>query len=533
MDENYLWWRDGVIYQIYPRSFADSNNDGLGDLNGITSRLAYLSDFGIDAIWLSPIYPSPDVDFGYDVSDYTHIDPRFGTMADFERLVAEAHRRNIRVILDLVLNHTSDQHAWFQESRRGRDNPYSDWYLWREAGRGGKRPNNWGSVFGGSGWEWDDSRRQYYYHMFYKQQPDVNWHNPAVRKAMLEVFRFWLERDVDGFRLDVFNVYFKDAEFRNNPPKLGIRGFDRQHHVYDCDQSEMLPLLEEMRAVVDTYPQRYLVGETFLSTPERAAQYCGSNLLHAAFNFEFTHSRWNASAFYNAIQQWEDRLAADILPNYVLNNHDVRRSASRYGRGENDDRLKVAAALLLTLRGTPFLYYGEEIGMRDIKLSRSEIKDPIGRRYWPLHKGRDGCRSPMQWDDTANAGFCTVEPWLPVHPNYNRRNLEMQRADADSLFNFYRRLIQLRRSVPALGRGIFLPLTQEPRLILAYLRKTEEQTVLVALNFSRRKLPLILGGRLGQASWELLLSNKRDRLEPISGGALPLAPNEALVLLQR
>ncbi|MDZ4160209.1 MAG: alpha-amylase family glycosyl hydrolase, partial [Anaerolineaceae bacterium] len=375
--------------------------------------------------------------------------------------------------------------------------------------------------------------RQYYFHMFYKEQPDLNWRNPEVRKAVLDVFRFWLKRGVDGFRLDVFNVYFKDKDFRNNPPKLGLRGFDRQEHLHDIDQPELLPLLEEIRSLLDSYPERYAVGETFLATAERAARYAGSKLLHGSFNFEFMNSEWKPDAFLNAIQRWEGLLAQRAFPTYVLNNHDTPRSSSRFGQGEDDERLKVAAALLLTLRGTPFLYYGEEIGMRDIRLKRSQIKDPVGRRYWPFFKGRDGCRSPMQWDDSPNAGFSAVQPWLPVHANYCYRNVRMQAADSSSLYHFYRRLIRLRRQYHALRQGMFLPLAPGSNRVLAFLRQTEEQSILVALNFSNRPQRLALGGSLALSSWELLLSNCREQFERPAGGELWLDPNEAMALIQR
>lgn len=531
-NSSFLWWRDGVIYQIYPRSFADSNGDGIGDLPGITSRLDYLADLGIDAIWLSPIYPSPDVDFGYDVADYQAIDPRFGTMEDFDHLIAEAHRRGIRVILDLVLNHTSDQHPWFQESRKSRDNPYHDWYLWRDPRPGGRVPNNWASVFGGSGWEFDAHLGQYYFHMFYKEQPDLNWRNPDVRQAMLDVFRFWLDRGVDGFRLDVFNVYFKHPDFPNNPPRLGLRAFDRQQHLYDIDQPEMIPLLREIRAILDSYPERYAVGETFLSTPEKSAKYCAPGLLHAAFDFTFLHCPWRPECFLRTIQRWEQALGAESWPTYVLNNHDNPRSATRYARGEADERLKVAATLLLTLRGTPFMYYGEEIGMRDIRLSRDQIRDPIGKRYWPFYKGRDGCRSPMQWDASLNAGFSTGEPWLPVHPNYRWRNVEAQQRDEHSLLNYYRRLLRLRKTLSALRRGMFQPLNFEPRRLLAYLRQDEQQTLLVALNFSNRPVRLALGGTLRGSAWRGVLSSRRVDPPLPQDAFLALEAEEAVILEQ-
>lgn len=528
-----LWWRDGVIYQIYPRSFVDSNGDGIGDLEGIRSRLDYLQDLGVDAIWLSPINPSPDVDFGYDVSDYLDINPKFGTMSDFERLASDAHDRGIHIILDLVLNHTSDQHPWFQESRSSIDNSYRNWYLWRDPAPGGKPPSNWTSIFGGSGWEFDEKTGQYYYHMFYREQPDLNWRNPDVRQEMLNVFHFWAQHGADGFRLDVFNMFFKHPDFPDNPTRFGLRGFDRQEHVNDCDRPEMIPLVEEIRQILDGYPQRYAVGETFIASPKKAAMYCAAGRLHAAFDFTFLGCPWNPARFLNAIQHWDSALESDSWPTYVLNNHDNRRTATRYGQGEDDERLKVAAALLLTLRGTPFLYYGEEIGMRDIPVHRGESQDPIGKHFWPFHKGRDGCRSPMQWDASLNASFSEAKPWLKVNDNYRHRNVEVQGSNPDSLYHFYRKLIQIRRDLPALRSGMFLPLTYEPQRLLAYLRQENKQTVLVALNFGKRPVNFALGGQVRTTSWKLILSNKRDSLPAvIKGNLLRLEGNEALILLQ-
>ncbi len=534
MADQFLWWRDGVIYQIYPRSFMDDNGDGIGDLAGITARLDYLAGLGVDAIWLSPVNPSPDADFGYDVSNYNDIDPKYGTLADFDRLVEQAHRLNIHVVLDLVLNHTSDQHPWFAQSRSSRDNPYRDWYLWHEPASNGGVPNNWYSVFGGHAWEMDRQTGQYYYHMFYKQQPDLNWRNPAVRQAMLDVFRFWADRGVDGFRLDVFNMYFKNDRFPNNPPAIGIRGFDRQKHIHDCDQPEMMPLLAEIRNLLDQYPERYAVGETFEHTPRKAAAYCAPGRLHAAFDFTFLETPWKPARFLKAIQDWENAMEEGSRPTYVLNNHDNPRSATRYTHNEDDDLLKVAAALLLTQHGTPFLYYGEEIGMRDIPLRKSQVQDPVGKRYWPFFKGRDGCRSPMQWDDSPQAGFSQGKPWLPVHENYLHRNVTAQQSDPDSLLNFYKALIRLRKEVPALRDGFFQPLTFEPQRLLAYLRQDRDQTVLVALNFGKRPVKLALGAMVRGSDWDLLLSNKRQRLESIKNTALlKLAGYEALLLIQK
>jgi alpha-glucosidase len=504
---DFLWWRDGVIYQIYPRSFADSNGDGLGDLPGIVAHLDYLSDLGVDAIWLSPVYPSPDKDFGYDVSDYCDIDPRFGTLADFDRLIAEAHRRGIRVIMDMVMNHTSDQHAWFKKSRSSRDNPKRDWYIWREAGPNGKVPNNWQASFGGSAWELDPASGQYYLHLFTKEQPDVNWRNPEVRKAQLEAFRFWMQRGVDGFRMDVFNAYFKHPDLPDNPLKFGLRGFDRQRHIYDIDQPEMMPFLNELRLLLDSFPERYAVGETYLATPEKTVSYCGPDKLHAAFSFDFTSNDlfypWNPGWVIDQIKQRESVFnAAGIWPTTVMSNHDLPRAASRYAKGDNDDQAKLAMALLLTLRGTAFMYYGEEIGMRDISLTRNEILDPPGRKYWPIYKGRDGCRSPMQWDGSKYAGFSGTKPWLPVHPNYQHRNVATQLANPGSIFNFTKKLIALRKKYPALQRGDFAALNSS-KGTLAFTRQAEEQVILVGMNFNAGQRTL----NLPDGHWQILFSS--------------------------
>jgi alpha-glucosidase len=525
---DFLWWRDGVIYQVYLRSFADGNGDGMGDLSGIISHLDYLADLGIDAIWLSPIFPSPDIDFGYDVSDYCNVDPRFGGLADFDRLILEAHQRRIHVILDMVMNHTSDQHGWFKESRSSRDNQKRNWYIWQD------HPNNWQASFGGKAWDYDTITGQYYLHLFTKEQPDVNWRNSEVRKAQLDVFRFWMRRGVDGFRLDVFNAYFKHPALPDNPTKLGLRGFDRQRHIHDMDQPEMMSLLNELRLLLDSYPERYAVGETYLATPQKAVAYCGSDKLHGAFSFDFTTFKselaealelypWNPAWILQKIRAREQIfIAAGVWPTNVMSNHDLPRVASRYARGEDDAQARIAMALLLTLRGTPFMYYGEEIGMRDIHLRRSEILDPAGKTYWPIYKGRDGCRSPMQWDDRRYAGFSTVKPWLPVNPDHIHRNVTAQQADPNSLFNFAKKLLSLRKNVPALQRGDFVPLETQ-RGILAYLRTTQEQAVLVALNFKGHSANY----PFPQGKWHILFTNKVDPTEAVA----PLASYEVRLLI--
>jgi alpha-glucosidase len=540
MIDNFNWWQDGIIYQIYPRSFSDSNGDGLGDLPGVTARLDYLAGLGIDAIWLSPFYPSPDADFGYDISNYTDVDPRYGSLSDFDQLLAGAHQRGIRVVLDMVLNHTSDQHPWFLESRASRDNPRRDWYIWRDPAAGGHLPTNWESSFGGSAWEFDPHTGQYYLHSFLKQQPDVNWRNPAVRQAQLDVFRFWLERGVDGFRLDVFNAYFKDGQFRNNPPRFGLRGFDRQKHIYDMDQPEMIGLLQELRALLDSYPERYSVGETYVPSTEKTVNYIGSDRLHAAFSFDFFESDlvypWNPGWLLKRIELRDELFdAIGVLPTTVLSNHDKPRSASRYAHRENDQQTLIALTLLLTLRGTPFMYYGEEIGMRDVSLSRSEIMDPPGKKYWPIFKGRDGCRSPMQWNNNAFAGFSTARPWLKVHPNYVHRNVAAQQIDPNSVLNFTRRLIAARRAHAALRQGSFKPLFRPDNGVLAYEREMaglpgRSERILIYLNFTGSTRPVSFNEAVDPPTTAILLSSTGRAEFCPAGRQFILDPYEVLLL---
>ena len=530
------WWQTGVIYQIYPRSFADSDGDGTGDLRGVISRLDYLNDgtprsLGVDAIWLSPFFPSPGFDFGYDVSDYCAVDPLFGTLDDFDRLVAEAHRRGIRIILDLVLNHTSHLHPWFVQSRATLANPKRDWYIWQDPKGKGGAPNNWQSVFGGRAWQWDASTRQYYYHMFLPQQPDLNWRNPRVRRAVMNVFRFWLDRGADGFRLDVADGYYKDAQFRDNPPAPGIRGYERQKHIYDADQPELLDAYREIRALLDSYGARMAVGEV-MGGAQDAARFCGPGLLPLAFNFEFTHQSWNPDAFQNSVLRYEQFLPEGGWPCYVLSNHDSSRHASRYGGRAPDARAKVAATMLLTLRGTPFLYQGEEIGMRDGKISRSEIQDPPGKRYWPLYQGRDFCRTPIPWNAQPGAGFTSGRPWLPLNPDYRKINVQTELEDPRSVLAFYRKLIWLRKKSPALHSGGFRALISHPDRAMAYLRESGRQTMLVGLNFTERPAQVALEESLAPGTWKKVLSSCDDPSE-LHGGAgntvITLQPDEAAI----
>ena len=526
------WWRTGPIYHVYPRSFRDANGDGVGDLRGIVERLDHLNDgtdrsLRVKGIWLSPIYLSPGRDVGYDVADHCAVDPAFGTEEDLDLLVAEARRRGIRVILDLVLNHTSDLHPWFQASRSGRDDPLRDWYVWRDPARGGRPPNNWRSYFGGPAWTFDEETGQYYLHTFLPEQPDLDWHNPAVRAACLGVVRFWLERGISGFRLDVFNAYFKHPDLPDNPRRLGRRPWERQRHLYNKDRPELHDFLLELRALLDQYPDTMAVGETFDGQPELAASYCDK--LHMAFNFDFLSQPWKPAAIQRAIARWDKLLAReDTWPCYVLSNHDNPRHAWRHGRGvtpsEVDARARVAAALLLTLRGTPFIYYGEEIGMQDVAVGSDETRDMAFDG-----SSRDAARSPMQWDDSRNAGFSASRPWLPIAPDFRERNVAHQDLDSRSILNFYRRLAALRDAVPALQTGTWEPLLREPRDALVYVRRTGSELALVALNFTNKRVRV--DAALPTRRWTPRLSTRR----PDVGwavhlrDALDLGPYEATV----
>ncbi len=528
------WWMGGTVYQIYPRSFQDSDGDGIGDLPGITSRLDEVADLGVDAIWLSPIQRSPQADFGYDISDYDDVDPLFGTLDDFQTLCQEAHARGLRVILDGVYNHTSDQHEWFRESRLSRANPRRDWYIWRP---GPKPPNNWGSVFGGPAWTLDERTGELYLHSFLPEQPDLNWRNPEVVDAVLASMRHWLDLGLDGFRLDVFNCYFKDQALRSNPRRwdpAGLVGgavypFIKQHHLHDRDQPEMMEVLRRMRALVDEQPGRMLVGETLdeRAVYDNAARYCGPGRLHMAFHFRLLHSRWDARSFAEAITTWVQALPPGGWPTWVLSNHDFRRHATRWGGAHHGDaRSKLAILLATTLRGTPFLYYGEELGMVEGRLSRDQLQDPPGKRFWPLFKGRDGCRTPMQWDSSPDAGFTSGTPWLPVNPDHRSRNRASQREDPSSVLSTYRAALALRRATPALQVGQMNGPKVDQDKILTYRRELGDTRVRVVLNMSAERLGhKLVGERVGR----VLLSTHMGG-EVAVGQRLDLRAHEGLVL---
>jgi len=487
MPENVPWWKTAVIYQIYPRSFSDANRDGIGDLQGIIGKLDYLQWLGIRAIWISPIYPSPMADFGYDVSDYTGINPIFGTMADFDRLLNEAHARDLNVLLDFVPNHTSDRHPWFIESKRSKASPKRDWYIWHDGKPDGSAPNNWKSVFGGDAWEWDADTEQYYYHGFLKEQPDLNWRNSAVQEAMYNAMRFWLDKGVDGFRVDVMWHMIKDAQLRDNPPNPDYvesqPTYNQLLPVYSTDQPEVHAIVAEMRKVVDAYGDRVIIGEIYLPIQQLMAYYGPQNDgAHMPFNFLLLNLPWHAPEISAAIDQYEGALPAEGWPNWVLGNHDRPRLTSRIG----EHQARVAAVLLLTLRGTPTLYYGDEIGMHDVPIPAEEIRDPQGLNMPDKDLSRDPCRTPMQWSDRPYAGFSEVAPWLRVDKKYARVNVEAQRNNYFSMLSLYRKLIQLRNGEPALNQGTYTPISSTDQLI-AYRRDSPHgDSFLIILNLTSR-----------------------------------------------
>ncbi len=486
--EGHQWWQHAVFYEIYPRSFADSNNDGVGDLNGITSKLDYLKALGIDAIWISPCFPSPQVDFGYDVSDYENIDPMYGTLADFDSLVREGKKRGIHVILDFVVNHSSDQHKWFVDSKSSRTAKYRDWYIWRDGKGPSEPPNNWVSTFGGSAWKFDPTTNQYYYHFFYAEQPDLNWRNPAVKDAMFDVTRWWYKRGVAGFRLDAVDTLFEDQNLHDNPilrPGKNAFGDPIEQDKYNTKLPEVHDVLRGLRKVADE-SNAVLIGETWTADVAELNHYYGdhNNELQLPMDFLFTTVNKLSPADFRKQIAAVDK--ASGWPTFVISNHDIVRSYDRYGDGKHNDQIaKLMAALYLTLRGTPIMYYGEEIGMKTTPPTRKEdVKDPIGRSGWPKEKGRDGERTPMQWDARENAGFTTGTPWLPVPPTYKTHNVATETKDPNSVLEFYKRMLKLRHTNRALLDGNYTALNESDPNVLSYLRVYRDQAVLVALNMS-------------------------------------------------
>ncbi len=500
------WWQTSVVYQVYPRSFRDTTGNGVGDLAGVIQQLDYLAELGIGAVWLSPFYPSPMADFGYDVSDYVDVDPLFDDLATFDRLVDEAHGRGIRLIIDWVPNHSSDQHPWFLESRSSRTNPKHDWYVWRDAKPDGSPPNNWVALFGGSSWEWDDTRQQYYLHTFLKEQPELNWRCRELRAAMLDTLRFWLDRGVDGFRMDVVNFIMKDPEFRDNPPNPAADAhrspwfhseYESQLHVHDKMHPDVHELFREFRRIADSYEgDRVLIGEIEPEPWDRWVRHYGTELdeIQIPFNFGLIDTAWSATTVAEHIGGFEAALPPGAWPNYVLGNHDQVRLATRIGR----DHARLAAMLLLTVRGTPTMYYGDELGIEQAEIAPEDQQDPYGRRV--PGQGRDGCRTPMQWDASPSAGFSSAPPeelWLPLSSDHATANVAAQLEDPDSLLTLYRTLLELRAQHPALHAGD-IEVRDATDDVLTYTRSVPGERWLIALNFSDapRRLQLDEPGRI-------------------------------------
>jgi alpha-glucosidase len=531
MMQHTKWWQHGAIYQIYPRSFQDSNNDGVGDLPGIIHRLDYLAWLGVNAIWISPIYPSPMADFGYDISDYCNIDPVFGTLGDMDRLISEAHRRNIKVILDYVPGHTSNQHPWFRESRSSRDNPKRDWYIWRDPAPNGAPPNNWLSHFDGkSAWAWDEATEQYYLHVFLPEQPDLNWRNSELQEAMFGVLRFWLERGIDGFRVDVAHRIIKDAQFRDNPLnpdwQPGMNPFMALKEAYTRNQPELHPIFARMRALLDEYDERMMVGE--INTPvAELMNYYGSGEspeFHLPFNFQLIHSRWDAPTVSRIVEQYEGLLPDNAWPNWVLGNHDQHRFASRAGA----EQARAGMMFLFTMRGTPTLYYGDEIGMRDGVIPPELVQDPWEKNVPGLGLGRDPERTPMQWDGNVNGGFCSsgATPWLPVNSDYSARNVAEQRQKAGSMLSLTRSLIALRQSEPVLITGRYQTVEANDK-VFAFSRTDAEKTLIIALNFSSDSHVMDMAS---PRAAKVRLSTYMDRVGEPQGNTVQLRANEGLIL---
>ena len=495
---SFLWWQKGIIYQVYPRSFQDSNGDGIGDIQGMIQRLDYLKWLGVTIIWLSPVYLSPMKDFGYDISDYTAIHPFFGDLDDFSRLIEEVHGRGMKLIIDHVPNHSSDQHKWFLESRSSRNNEKRDWYIWADPAADGGPPNNWLSVFGGSAWEWDEETGQYYYHAFLKEQPDLNYRNPAVQREMDEIMRFWLRKGVDGFRVDVMWHLMKDKELRNNPPNPNYHeympGYDQLSPVFSTDQPEVHDVVRNMRRVLDEFDERMMIGEVYLPIDRMMSYYGVDNTgAHMPFNFLLLSTPWDAMQIAAMVDQYIGALPKDAWPNWVLGNHDQPRIRSRAGLQQS----RIAAMLLLTLPGTPTIYYGDELGMQDVPIPKEEIQDPQGLNMPDKDLSRDPARTPMQWDATPNAGFSTARPWLRIDKLYKTENVAVEKETTGAMLLLYKSIIALRQSEPALSTGSYERIAAN-RFGMAYVRRAPgHDAFLIALNFSHRPCTISCPGLYG------------------------------------
>jgi alpha-glucosidase len=529
------WWQTAVFYQIYPRSFKDSTGNGVGDLRGIIEKLDYLQELGIDAIWLNPIYPSPLADFGYDITDYVEIDPHFGDLDTFDRLLAEAHARNMRVVLDYVPNHTSDQHPWFVESKSSIDSSKRDWYIWRLPEDDGGPPNNWLSNFGGGAWTLDETTGQYYLHSFLPEQPDLNLRNPELRAVMLDVIRFWLDREVDGFRIDAAMHLFKDPQFRDNPEqKRPTIGKDRgdvgeQVQFFNANQPDTHAFLRDLRRLIESYPgDRLMLGEVYLLDPAAAAHYYGDNdEFHLVPNFSLVNLPWEVPHLRASIDAYEQALPANAHPAHMFGSHDERRLASRFG----SEAARCAAVMLLTLRGSPILYFGDELGMTDVLIGEHEQQDPWGIRTGLPHLSRDPARAPMLWSTEESAGFSPTEserpPWLPVHTDFQELNVETLLAQPRSILNLYRRLIELRRQSSSLTLGTYRSLDTDRDALYAYLREDDVSSTLIVLNFDSSAA---IYSHSVPRTGHILLSSELDRSGPADCSELKLRGNEAVVV---
>lgn len=500
------WWRGAVIYQVYPRSLLDTNGDGVGDLRGIITKLDYIASLNVDAIWISPFFKSPMADFGYDISDYREVDPLFGSMQDFDELIEKAHQRGIKVIIDQVLSHTSDQHAWFIESRESRTNPKADWYVWADPKEDGTAPNNWLAIFGGCAWEWEPRRQQYYLHNFLRSQPDINFHNPEVRQAVLDNVEFWLKKGVDGFRLDAITFCYHDEQLRDNPAKPKDkrqgRGFSEdnpyayQYHYYNNDRPQTIQFIEELRQLINRYPGAVTLGEVSAedSLAVMAAYTKGEDRLHMAYSFELLTDDYSATYIRQTVEALEGSIG-DGWPCWAIGNHDVQRVASRWGRGKQiPDMVKMLNAMLCSLRGSVCSYQGEELGLTEAPIEFHELQDPFGKTFWPMFKGRDGCRTPMPWEQHADfAGFSQVTPWLPVTSEHRALAVDVQEADPASMLHGYRQFLAWRKGYPILIEGE-IEFLDAPEPLLVFVRKLGEQKLLVCFNLLDSETQLSLAG---------------------------------------
>lgn len=489
MNPDINWPLSSIIYHIYPRSFFDTNADGIGDLKGIIEKIDYIAELGINAVWLSPVYPSPQKDFGYDVADYTNIDPVYGNLESIDELIAKLHERGIKLLMDYVPNHTSNEHQWFLESKSSKKNPKRDWYIWKDARDDGSPPNNWISVFGGSAWEYDEKTKQYYLHSFDKAQPDLNWRNPEVVEAMLDVFRFWLDRGVDGFRIDAVYWLFKHADFPDEPNNpsymMGTHEpYDMYLHPYTFALPETLHMMKTFTDVIKEYDNKFVVMEIYAGLEELLKMYRTIDWKYfTPFNFSLITLPWKAEIHKQFIDEFDKALGDIYIPSYVLGNHDKPRVTTRLG----DKQARIAAMSLLTLRGLPFIYYGDELGMTDGVLERKDIKDPFAMNFPDLPFGRDPQRTPMQWNTTKNAGFTHGDPWLPVNPNHMTRNVAVENTEYTSLLSLYKLLIKLKKHKAALREGTYTPLPLPQDNVLAFIRETDKEKILIMLNFDEKE----------------------------------------------